>query len=92
MFFNSPQTLAAVAATTTAAQITALSDPSWVGFWITPTDGTVYLGDSTVSSTNGQPVNAGQTASVAAKDLSSWYVRTASGTVDVRVMAVRGFR
>lgn len=92
MFFNSPQTLAAVSATTTAAQITALSDPSWVGAWITPTDATIYLGDSTVSSTNGQPVNAGQTISIAAKDLASFYVRTASGTADVRVLAFRGFR
>lgn len=92
MFFNAPKCLAAVSATTTAAAITAVDDPSYVGVMITPTDATIYVGDSTVSSTNGTPVSPGQTLSLATKNPSTIYVRTASGTADVRVMAFVGFR
>lgn len=92
MFFDSPQTVSAVSASATAAQITTNTNPGYVGFAITPTDATVYVGDSTVSSTNGQPVPAGVTWSVATKTPGAYYVRTASGTADVRVVLFRGSR
>jgi len=92
MFFNSPQTEAAVSAGTTAAQITTKSDPSFVGFLIQSTDNAFYWGDSTVSSTNGQLASGSQPIIWATKNPANFWVRTASGTADVRVTLFKGFR
>lgn len=91
MFFESPQTVTALAVTTTAAAITALADPAFTGFTITPTDGTVYYGDSTVSTTNGQPVSSGQSLTIATKNPAAFWLRAAS-TIDVRLTLYRGHR
>lgn len=92
MFFDSPQTEAAVSASTTAAAITSKADPNFVGFWIQSTDNAFYLGDSSVSSTTGQLIQGSQPVIIATKNPAAWYVRTASGNADVRVTLIRGFR
>lgn len=91
MFFDSPKTLAAVSSTTTAARVTSQEDSSFVGLMIQPTNGTVYVGDSGVTTSTGTQVDQGQQYVVATKTPSAYYVVSAS-TVDVRVTAFRGFR
>lgn len=53
------------------------------------TDGSadVYLGGSDVSSSNGFPLGAGESVAVPGFAGEELYVRTASGTVAVRVLA-----
>ena len=91
MFFESPQTATALAVTTTAAAITALADPAFTGFTLAPTDGTIYYGDSTVSTTNGIPVYSGSVLTIATKNPAAWWVRAAS-TIDCRLCLYRGHR
>ena len=92
MFFDSPQTLAAVSATTTAATVSTIEASNVVGLMIQPTNGTIYVGGSGVTSSTGIQVDQGQVFTVATKTPKAWYVITASGTADVRVSAFRGFR
>lgn len=92
MFFDSPQTLAAVSATTTAAAVSTIQASNVVGLMIQPTDATIYVGSSGVTALTGIKVDAGQSYSIATKTPKDWYVITASGTADVRVCAFRGFR
>ena len=92
MFFDSPQTLAAVTATTTAATVSTIEGSNVVGLTIQPTNGTVFVGDATVTAATGIQVDQGQTYTVATKTPKSYFVITSSGTVNVRVLASRGFR
>lgn len=91
MLFQSPDTEAPLSLTT-VVPITTKAAADYIGFSITPTNGTIYYGDSTTTTSNGLPLASGQTLTVATKNPASWYVVAASGTVDVRVALHRGSR
>lgn len=88
---NNPRDIAAVSATTTAARLLTVAQGDVVsraGVYIVPTNGTVYLGGSAVTSSTGFPVDSGEKFYVEWVLGSNWYVITASGTVDVRVVPI----
>ncbi|MEK9723066.1 MAG: hypothetical protein VW405_06220 [Rhodospirillaceae bacterium] len=91
MFFDSPQNATALSVTTAAA-ITSLDDPSFVGFTITPTNGKVYYGASGVTTANGQPLESGQSMTIATKTPKNFFVIADTGTVAVRLTLYRGHR
>lgn len=91
MYFNGPKTQSAKSVTTTRTQVTTLTDASFVAFTITPTDGTIYYGDSTVTASTGQPLAPNQTLTITTRNPEQWYLISA-GTVNVRVLLHVGTR
>lgn len=90
MFLNGPSSLAALAVTGTAQAITATDDAQFRAFTISPTNGNIYWGGPGVTTTTGQPLNSGQSLTIATKDARGYFVVAASGTVDVRLTLYRG--
>ncbi|MEB3196817.1 MAG: hypothetical protein VKP62_06395 [Candidatus Sericytochromatia bacterium] len=91
VFFNSPETQAAVTATTTAAAITTKADSAYVGFTIQPLGGDVYLGDAGVTTSTGTKVTDGEVLAIASKYPAAFYVISA-GSVGCRVTIYKGTR
>lgn len=52
---------------------------------VTPTDGTIYVGDENVTVSNGTPIQENETTVFLLKDTQSLY-GIASSTIDVRVI------
>lgn len=90
MFLNSPITTAPLAVGTTAVPLTATVDAQFRAFTLCPTNGDVYLGGASVTSTNGIPIRSGQTLTLATKEIQGYFVVAGSGTVDVRFLPYRG--
>ena len=78
----------AVSVTTTATKL-ADSNPSRKCVSVQPTDGTIYYGPSSVTTSNGLPVASGQTLEDA-HEKDSVFGIAAAGTVNVRVSEVEG--
>lgn len=87
---NQPKDVSAVTVTTTATKLMASPDPArrHRGVFIQPTNGTVYLGGPSVTSSTGLPVTSGTTVWIEWTTGDRWFARAASGTVDVRVVPV----
>jgi len=91
MLLNGPATLAPLAVGTTPVTLNSgITQGTFRAFAVTPTNGTVYWGDSTVTTTNGQPLTAGSTWSLATRSPENFWLVAASGTVDVRVTFFTG--
>ena len=90
-FLNGPKNVTALTISTVAA-ITALVDPSFVGFTITPTDGKVYWGASGVTTADGQPLESGQSVTIETRNPAAYYLVADSGTVAVRLTLFTGTR
>lgn len=72
-------------ATTTASQLSTSAAKASGGFYVVPESGTAYIGGAGVTALTGAKIPAAG-MSFAHADLSRFYVITASGTADLRVV------
>lgn len=91
MFFNAVETLDPITSTTSAAQITTKSDPSYVGVSIQAIGGDIYYGDANVTTSNGQRIKQNETVTLATKSPHLVYI-IASDEYDVRIALYKGTR
>ena len=84
-----PVSTTAVSVTTSATQLLSSPPAQLRGIFIHPTNGTIYIGGSTVTTTTGIPLTSGSTLYVENPQGTTWYA-IGSGTVDVRVLPVTG--
>lgn len=88
---NQPKDTTAVSVTTTATKL--MASPATAarttrGVFIQPTNGDIYVGGPSVTSSTGLLITSGTIIFVEWSQGDRWFARTASGTVDVRVLPV----
>lgn len=76
-----------VGVTTSPTQVSAASDGTAQSVAVSPVDGVVYVaGSSSTATTDGFPLQVGQVLTVLVRSGEALYLRTASGTVNARVL------